>query len=528
MSEGGAGTDLRLVPAATVCWLASGVALGHGAQVVAAGGVLVLALGAALAVTGARCRTRCPTPAGRWRGTAVVALAAAAAALISCASQIGAREGGALPRLVADRAVVTVVGVVRAEVVRTEGRSGRYRTVLAVEQVVGRGRSSAAATAVLTRGGSQWHGTTYGTRVRTTGRLAPGRLGERTSATLVTWGEVETVDPPGPVDASVARLRTSLLEVTDPLPADLRGLVPGAAIGDTSRIPESLGEAMRSVSLTHVTAVSGSHFAVLAVTVLALTGCLRMPRAARAAVSILALAGFVVLVHPEPSVVRAGVMGAVATSGLLLGRRSSAVPALMAAVITLLVVDPWLARSFGFALSVLATAGIVLVAPHLAARMSTWLPGWLATAVAVPASAQLVCAPVVVLLDPVVSLGAIPANLLAAPALVPATLLGLAATLVAPWWPDAATLLAWGAGGPAWWVAAVARAGAALPGGRLDWPAGLPGLVALLAVHSAGAVAVLGAGRLARERRPGAMLVAAVLALALVPTVRSSLLGAVL
>ena len=490
--------------------------------------MLLLGLGGAIVVTGTRPGTRWRTPRARWRGTAVVALAAAAAALISCASQTGAREGGLLPRLVADRAVVTVVGVVRAEVVRPEDRSDRYRTVIAVERVVGRGRSSAAATVVLVRGGPQWHGTTYGTRVRTTGRLAPGLPGERTSATLVTWGEVETVEPPGPVDASVARLRTSLLEVTDPLPPDLRGLVPGAAIGDTSRIPESLGEAMRSVSLTHVTAVSGSHFAVLAVAVLALTGWLRMPRVARAAVSVVTLAGFVVLVHPEPSVVRAGAMGAVAASGLLLGRRSSAVPALMAAVVSLLVVDPWLARSFGFALSVLATAAIVLVAPPLAARLGTWLPRWLATAVAVPASAQVVCAPVVVLLDPAVSLGAIPANLLAAPALVPATLLGLAATLVAPWWPDAAAVLAWGAGGPAWWVAAVARAGAALPGGRLEWPAGLPGLVALLAVHAAAAVVVLGAGRLVRERRPGALLVVVVLALGLLPGVRSSLLESVL
>ena len=522
MSDGRVSTDLRLVPAAAACWLACGLALGYRPGVVAAA-AFVLATGAVLVVR-ARSPARPPIRGRRWRGTAVLTLVAAGAGLASYAGQAAGHRGGALPHLVAQRAVVTVVGVVRAEVVQSDARSDRFMTVLAVEQVEGRGRSGPAAASLLVRGGPAWRGTPYGTRVRVTGRVAPGAPADRTSAVLTAWGEVRTMDRAGPIDGAVARLRTSLLEVTDPLPADLRGLVPGAAIGDTSRVPMSLAAAMREVSLTHVTAVSGSHFAVLAVTVLGVTGALRMPRTARAAASVVVLGGFVLLVHPEPSVVRAAVMGAVAAWGLLLGRRSSAVPALMASVVALLVLDPWLSRSFGFTLSVLATAAIVLLAPVLARRLSAMLPRWMAVAFAVPASAQLVCAPVVVLLDPAVSLVATPANLLAAPALVPATLLGLAATVVAPWFPDAAGVLAWGAAAPAWWVAAVARAGAALPGGRVDWPAGAPGLIALLVVHAAVAVAVLGHERLRRERRPWLLMTAAVLLVGLVPGVRSSLL----
>src|SRR5699024_8124394 len=105
---------------------------------------------------------------------------------------------------------------------------------------------------------------------------------------------------------------------------------------------------------------------------------------------------------------------------VLLGRPSQAVAALCVTVVLLLLVDPWLARSYGFALSVLATAGLVLGTAPIARTLARVVPRWLAVAVAVPVAAQLACAPVIVLLDPSVSLYAVPANLLAAPALVPA------------------------------------------------------------------------------------------------------------
>ncbi len=70
------------------------------------------------------------------------------------------------------------------------------------------------------------------------------------------------------------------------------------------------------------------------------------------AVGLLTVVVFVFIARPEPSLLRAAVMGIVGVIGLAAGRRGRAAPALCAAVVVLVLVDPWLARSYGFALSV--------------------------------------------------------------------------------------------------------------------------------------------------------------------------------
>ena len=129
----------------------------------------------------------------------------------------------------------------------------------------------------------------------------------------------------------------------------------------------------------------------------------RLPRPARVALVALASLTFVALVRPEPAVLRAAVMAAFALTGVAIGRPAQSVPALAASVVGLLVVDPWLARSFGFVLSAAATAGLVLLAAPLAARLAPWTGDAAAFALAVPLAAQAACGPVLVLLDPSVS-----------------------------------------------------------------------------------------------------------------------------
>ncbi|GMA25510.1 hypothetical protein GCM10025864_32690 [Luteimicrobium album] len=221
-----------------------------------------------------------------------------------------------------------------------------------------------------------------------------------------------------------------------------------------------------------------------------LCALLGLGRWARLAVLAPATAGFVLLVRPDPSVVRSAGMCAVVLLGTALGRSARAVPALAASVVVLLVADPWLARAFGFVLSVAATAGIVLLAGPLARRLSAWLPRHLALVLAVPVAAQAACGPVLVLLAPAVSLWSVPANLVADPALAPATVLGVLATLLAPVWPGGAHMLAWVAGCATWWIARVAIVAAGLPGASVPWTGGPVGAV-LLAVATAAAGAAL-------------------------------------
>jgi competence protein ComEC len=176
---------------------------------------------------------------------------------------------------------------------------------------------------------------------------------------------------------------------------------------------------------------------------------------------------------------RAASMAAVAMLGLLLGRPAAGLAILSLAVTLLLVVDPWLAASLGFALSTAATASLLLFARALADGLSRALPRALALALSVPLAAQLACGPLLVLISPVVPVYGVLANLLAAPAAPVATIVGLAACLAAPIpvLQDGLVALAWV---PASWIAATAETVTAIPGDLVPWAEGWAG-AALLA-----------------------------------------------
>src|SRR6201999_391695 len=147
----------------------------------------------------------------------------------------------------------------------------------------------------------------------------------------------------------------------------------------------------------------------------------------------LAVVGFVILAGPEPSVLRAAVMGGLALLALVLGRERSLLPALAWSVVVLVPIDPSLGLSAGFALSVLATGALVLVAP----KWASWLrgrgvPPGIAEAVAAPLAAHLVTAPVIAGLSGEVSVVAVVANLVAEPVVAPATVIGVLATVATP------------------------------------------------------------------------------------------------
>jgi competence protein ComEC len=174
------------------------------------------------------------------------------------------------------------------------------------------------------------------------------------------------------------------------------------------------------------------------------------------------------------------------------------VRSLGAAAVILLVIDPWLALSIGFALSALATAGILLIAPSVSAGLASWMPRGLADALAVPFAAQLACTPLVAVISGQVSLVAVLANLLAGVVVGPATVLGFLGGLLVLVVPTAGyavgRLACWSAD----WILLVARRSADLPGAALDWGSGAGPTVLLLVLCAGGAVL---APRLARRPR---------------------------
>lgn len=345
-----------------------------------------------------------------------------------------------------------------------------------------------------------------GSRVSVRGSARPSDDGGH--AVLIVFASLVTVDAPPPGALGIAAdLRRSFVDRAAALPGPGGGLVPGLAVGDTSAVSEQLDAQMRTSSLSHLTAVSGANCAVVVALVFALAGLLRLPRVARAGLSLAGLGCFVLLVTPEPSVLRAAAMSTIALVALAADRGGSGLAVLALAVGILLVSDPWLSSSLGFALSSAATAGLLVLSRPLASAFARVMPAPLAVALSVPAAAQLACGPLLVLVDPRIPGYGVVANVLAGPAAPLATLVGLAACLVG-FVPPLADALTWIAWVPASWIAGVASVLSGFPGADLPWPGGVAGAAAL-AVASAALVFAL----IARPRAPTMRRVRAVVAL---------------
>jgi competence protein ComEC len=392
------------------------------------------------------------------------------------ALHVQALQRGVLPVLASTHSEVDVVArLVRDPVSTTTSRGDPLTLTDATVTSVwtaGRWRSANSPVLVLSDAVG-WQGLLPGQRIDVSGRLSPPRRGDDVAAVLDARAAPMRVGRPPWWQRAAGRVRLALRRATGGLPADARGLLPGLVDGDTSAVPASLQTDMRVTGLTHLEAVSGENVSVLLAVVVAIASAIGLLRRTRVAVCSLALLGFVVLARPSPSVLRAAVMGAIVLVGMLTGRRSAALPALSASVLILVTINPFLARSVGFALSVVATAALLTIAPVWARWLSRWMPMWLATVIAVPAAAQLACTPILVVAFGQLTPYAVPANLLAAVAVPAATVVGVVCAVVASGSVTAAVPLAWLGALPTMAIALVARAMAALPAAALRWPGGV-------------------------------------------------------
>lgn len=328
-----------------------------------------------------------------------------------------------------------------------------------------------------------WPGLLPGQEVELEAGLEPAKPVGMTAAVLRVRGPPSAVSEPAAWQRMAQALRSGLRESSTVLDPEPGGLLPALVVGDTDAVPRNVIEEFRTAGMSHLLAVSGANLAIVCVAMLLLLRAFRVGPRGCALGAVLTLIGFVVLAGPEPSVLRAGVMGAVGLLAMAIGRERAALPALAATVIVLVLYDPDLAVSVGFALSVLATTGLVLLAPRWADRLALrGVPRGLAEALAVPAAAHLVTAPVVAGMAGQVSLIAVLANVVAAPVVAPATVLGVLAALLAPVAPWLAGLLVRLAGPEVHWLIFVARHAARVPGAAIGWPSGWWGGLLLLAV----------------------------------------------
>ncbi|AVH58796.1 MULTISPECIES: ComEC/Rec2 family competence protein [Streptomyces] len=530
-------TDLRLVPPALAAWATAAVTVGAPPGWVTGVVMVSLIAGGALLLAGRR-GTRTTRGSRRewsrsWPRISVAAVLLCVAAAAASAGLHGADlRRGPVPSLARQFANVTAEVEITSDprltrprikgdhmaptavlldakvrrVTRADGTVVKTRAPVLMIVDARSPRGSPESSAERSSEGSPqragerspWLSLLPSTKLRVSGRLVPALSGGDDIAAVLRVrgsGPPEVVGEPSGPQRIAGRLREGLREATDGLEADARALLPGLVVGDTSRVTQELDEAFKATDLTHLLAVSGGNFTILLALFIGPPGLAqraeRRGLAARLGVPLRATAvfggaltlAFVIVCRPDPSVLRAAACGSIALLAIATGRRRSLIPALATAVLLLVLYDPWLARSYGFLLSVLATGALLTLAPRWSAALQRRrVPPRAAEALAAAAAAQAVCAPVVAVLSARVSLVAVPCNLLAEFAVAPATVLGFATLATASVAMPVATALAWCASWPTRWIADIARTGAALPGGGLDWPGSWTGALLLALV----------------------------------------------
>lgn len=415
-----------------------------------------------------------------------VACVLVAAAVGGCALlRVAMVAESPVAELAAERAVARTAVTITSDPRTKKGQFSEYVVVRArTHEVLGRGSVYRVGVPVLVIGDSSWRDVQLGSTVRFLGRLAPAD-GHDLAAVLTARSEPELVSEPSAAWRGAAAVRASIRESVAHTPDAPRALVPALVAGDDQDLPEEVVADFQTSGLTHLLAVSGTNLTLIVGFLLILARWLGVRRRWLYVVGAVGIVGFVLLARTEPSVVRAAAMGTCALIAMGSNGRERGTRALGCAVLGLLLLDPWLATSAGFALSVLATAGILFLGPAWRDALQRWMPRWLAEALAVPLAAQLVCTPLVAVLSGEISLVAVVANLLVAPAVGPATVLGVVAGLIGLAVGDLGRLFGTAAGWCASWIVTVADVCAALPGASTSWGGGPWAVLGLVAVCAA-------------------------------------------
>lgn len=468
MTDAGARLDLRLVPAAVMAWAGTAVSI-------------TWAVGPLLAVA---CAVVGVGWAGltRWRGEQVPVFRTAGVAVVG-AAVVGA--GFALAAAMRSDAVrehpigqrfgaVATVTVTPGEEPRQLG-SGRLMFRAALSQFDGAEMTGSVVVFAQAQGFGELMA---GQPVRFKARISRPTRRDLTVAVLNATGR-PTVGRASPLQRAARAVRDRFARsARDVLPADQAAILPGLVLGDTSAVSATTATEFKTAGLTHLTAVSGANVTIVCGAVLLSAGLVG-PRAA-VGLAAVALVAFVIVVQPTASVLRAAVMGAIALVAIVSARRRQAVPVLAATVLGLLIAAPQLAVDAGFALSVSATAALIVLAPGWSARLIA--RGWpkpLAEALCIALAAQLVTAPLVAAISGKLSVIGVLANLAVAVVIPPITVLGTAAAALCWLLPPAAGLLIRFTGPELWWLLRVASTAADVPGAAVSVPSGLGGVLAV-------------------------------------------------
>ena len=228
-----------------------------------------------------------------------------------------------------------------------------------------------------------------------------------------------------PIMRSVQRVRDLVKLGSDSFEFNDQALFTGLVIGDDTRQSETMIDAFRKSGLAHLVAVSGQNVSFVLAALSPLLS--RLKNRIRIIATLAVLVWFVLITRVEPSVVRAATMAGLAYLSVAFGRPTRTMRLIALTVLLAVIVDPLLAWSVGFFMSVGATCGLCIGAAPLAKLVSR--PKWLAQLIGATVAAQLGVMPVVILIFGVPSVTGIIANVLAVPIAGLVMLVGLPMSL---------------------------------------------------------------------------------------------------
>ena len=265
---------------------------------------------------------------------------------------------------------------------------------------------------------------------------------KRVAGLFAEHGAITVLHGAGSIGRVTGVIRSDFRAVSVRVGGASGALIPGLVLGDTSLETHTFVNDMLLSGLTHLTAVSGENFAIIAAFMLWLLQWVFSNLRVRLIICAFVLVGFIFLVRPSPSVLRASVMVSVLLIAKARGVRSSAMAALGLAISLLILMDPFEATDPGFALSVAATAGILLLFEPVA----RWLQKFvryrrLAELLAISISANLICTPLTIAISGQFSIMSLPSNFLVEPVVAPITIVGFLAALIAPFAANLSYLL---------------------------------------------------------------------------------------
>lgn len=496
--------DLRLLPPVLAGWSATWLGLTLPPAFTAAAATAMALCGIAGMVHARRRVAAHPLAPEPWSSTVCTLVLVAAGLALSAALHVATGSNGPVPGLAAESALVGTALTVTGDPRRIESKPGahpgmppstliivpvRMTTVTTDDGITYQVGTSATvfARARTPNEINAWLNLLPSEHLRVSGKLEPARGGTRDAAVLMARGTPTVIGGPSVMQSVAGYLRADLREAVSTLPTEEAGVLPALTVGDTSHEPPDIADALKRSGLTYLTVVSGENLIFLSAALLPAARWVGLRGRAVTGAAVVLVLGFTVLARPGPPMVRATVMSLLGCVAALYGRRFRALATMAAAVLLLLLIDPWLARTYGFALSVVATAGLLIVAPGWCRRLlDRGVPLWAAAPAAATAAAELFCEPLLVTFSGSLPLVAVPANVLAVPAAPVATVLGISAMAADAVSPVFGHAVAWVAQWPVRWICLVARTASAVPGGCVGWPSGLPGCGLLLACYAVG------------------------------------------